>query len=240
MAVNSSSSGLRREDPVASPGQGWLRPMLAVAGVAVASYFLGGLTSPAQEYLPDEISPFANSSSGWTMLTFLLIWQSRLPPLWAAVSGAIAFVLMVDGYRIVSEWRGYGYGAPFQDIFTFIGIVVGPVIGVSAALLRYGSPTWKTISIVPLTSVLIGEGVYGLTVVGDTTSPVYWSLIIVSGLAITVIHLVVQRPGSRLILITCALTVVGAAVFFMGYQLPILFADSPGSAPPTGMLKSDP
>ena len=235
MAVKSSLSDRRPNDRVSTPGQRWLRILLAVAGVAVASYFVGGVTSPAQEHLPEEISPFANSSSGWTMLTFLLIWHSRLPTLWAAVSGAIAFVLMVDGYRIVSEWRGYGYGAPFQDIFTFIGIVVGPVIGVSAALLRYGSPTWKGLSIVPLTSVLIGEGVYGLTVVGDTTSPVYWSLIIAAGLAITVLHLVVQHSGSRLILVISVLTVVGAALFLIGYQLPALFSDSARSALPMGM-----
>lgn len=234
MAENSSLSERRRDYPVARPGQRWLQPLLAVAGVAVASYVLGGLTSPAQKYLPEQISPFANSSSGWTSLTFLLIWLSRLHLLWAAFSGAVAFVLMVDGYRIVSEWRGYDYGEPFQDIFTFIGIVVGPVIGVSAALLRYGSPAWKALSIVPLTSVLIGEGIYGLTVVGDTTSPVYWSLIIVAGIAITVAHLVVQRPGTRLILVVSALTVAGAAAFWIGYQLPNLLAASAHSAIPVG------
>ena len=218
MVTRSRESERRRVDPVAGPKLR-LRPLLAVAAVAVASYVLGGLTSPAQKYLPEQISSFANSSSGWTMLTFLLIWLSRLRPLWAAFGGALSFVVMVDGYRIVSEWRGYVYGAPFQDFFTFVGIVIGPVIGASAALVRYGSPTWKALAIVPLTSVLIGEGIYGLTVVGDTTSPVYWSLIIVAGIAATVIHLVTQHSGRRLTQLVSGLTLVGSAAFWIGYQL---------------------
>lgn len=219
MVTSSNLSRSTHNDSSPPPRNHWLRTLLLMAGVAAASYVLGGLTSPAQQYLPEQISSFANSTSGWTILTFLLIWFSRLRPLWAAVTGAISFVLLVDGYRIVSEWRGYSYGAPFQDFFTVVGILAGPIIGVSAALLRYGTPTWKALSVVPLTSVLIGEGIYGLTVIGNTTSPVYWSLILAAGIAITVIHLIVQRPGMRLILTVSALTLLGATTFWVGYQL---------------------
>jgi len=49
------------------------RPWRRGAVVLVASFLLGGLTSYAQGFLPDAAAPFANSASGWTLLTALLV-----------------------------------------------------------------------------------------------------------------------------------------------------------------------
>lgn len=40
---------------------------------AVAALLLGGLTSVAQGVLPDAVRPLANSVSGWTLLTILVL-----------------------------------------------------------------------------------------------------------------------------------------------------------------------
>lgn len=169
----------------------WLIPALIVIAVSLA---LGGLTSYGQTFLPFAINSFANSGGGWTILTFALIWLVRLKPLPAAVLGAVSFVLLVEGYRIVSGWRGFYYAEPFQDTFTVVGLLAGPVVGVSAALLRGGRPSWKPLAASPVTAVLIGEGIYGLTVVAETTSPVYWIIEIVLGIALLAAATAAARP----------------------------------------------
>ena len=156
------------------------------AVVAAAALVLGGLTSPAQTFLPQWIGGFANSSGGWSILVFAMVWAVRSRPALSAVLGAVAFVLLVEGYRMVSGWRGFYYDEPFQNEFTVIGLLVGPVIGVSAALVRSSSPTWRTLAVAPLSTVLVGEGLYGLVVLGQGLQDVWWVLQMVLGAAFLV------------------------------------------------------
>jgi len=152
-----------------------------VAAVAAGALVLGGLTSPAQGVLPEWLGGFANSSGGWSILVFALVLTVRARPALSAVLGAVAFVLLVEGYRIVSGWRGFPYDEPFQNVFTILGLLVGPVIGVSAALLRASSPTRRTLAVVPLSTVLVGEGLYGLVVLDQGPGAIYWVLQLVLG-----------------------------------------------------------
>lgn len=186
--------------------------------VLLAALMLGGITSPAQQYLPDFVNSFANSCSGWVLLVSLIIWLSRLRPLPAAVAGAAAFVLMIEGYRIVSLWRGYYYGEPFQDKFTFIGLAVGPIIGLSMALLRYGPQTWRTLAVVPVPTVLLGEGIYGLTVISETTSAVYWWMMIAMAAAFSFLAFWRQQPAFKLLAPAVALIMFGAGAFWWTYS----------------------
>jgi hypothetical protein len=51
------------------------RPTIRFGTVTVLSFLLGGLTSYAQGgFLPDSFASFANSASGWTVLTALLVY----------------------------------------------------------------------------------------------------------------------------------------------------------------------
>lgn len=154
-----------------------------VAVVGAGALVLGGLTSPAQGLLPVWLGGFANSSGGWSILVFVLVWAVRGRRVLSAVLGALAFVLLVEGYRMVSGWRGFYYDEPFQNEFTIIGLLVGPVIGISAALVRSSSPTWRTLAVVPLSTVLVGEGLYGLVVLDQGLGAVYWVLQLVVGVA---------------------------------------------------------
>lgn len=192
----------------------WLVPALLVA---TGSLLLGGLTSVGQTVLPDALVSFANSAGGWTMLAFGLVWLTRVRLPIAAALGAVSFVLLIEGYRIVSGWRGFYYAEPFQDTFTLIGILAGPVVGLSATLVRSGPTRWGPLAASPVAAVLVGEGVYGLTVVAASTSPVYWALQIVLGVALVIAAIVASRPRIAPGALGCLVTFAGAAAFVGGY-----------------------
>lgn len=168
--------------------------------------------------LPESLVSFANSAGGWTVLTFGLVWLSRVRPPIAAPLGIVSFVLLVEGYRIVSDWRGFFYAEPFQDTFTIVGVIAGPVVGLSAALVRTGPVTWKPLAAAPVAAVLIGEGVYGLIVVAATTSPVYWIIQIVLGGALMTATVVQARPRVTPGVLG-GLASLGGAALFVGFYV---------------------
>lgn len=156
--------------------------------VLVASVALGAATSVAQGILPDEVASFANSASGWTLLTALLLWWARPRWRWAALLGALSFVLLVLGYTWMSQWRGLHYD-PLR--WSVVGVVTGPVIGVAAVWIR-GRGIRAALATAVLAGVGVGEGIYGLAAVRETTSPVYWGLALATG-GVLVAVMVAQR-----------------------------------------------
>lgn len=100
--------------------------------VVVASLVLGALTSYAQGVLPGPLRPFANSASGWTVLTAFIVWRIGARTLPSAAFGLASFVALVLGYAIASELRGLYYS---PVLFGVIGTIVGPFVGVAGVLL---------------------------------------------------------------------------------------------------------
>ena len=182
----------------------WRSGLLAGAVVLLGAFLIGGLTSIAQQYLPDWLRSLSNSAGGWTMFSFLLVWASRARPLLGGFLGIVAFQALNEGYGLVSLWRGSFYSEPFASNWTIIGLAAGPVLGVAAALTRHGSPLWRALGVTPLAAVLLGEGVYGLQFIASTTSPIYWALEIV--LAVLFMGVAVGRMRPRW---ASALLVVG-------------------------------
>ena len=174
----------------------WRSGLLAGAIVLLGALLIGGLTSVAQQYLPDWIRSLSNSAGGWTMFSFLLVWSSRARPLLGGFLGIVAFQALNEGYGLVSLWRGFFYSDPFASNWTIIGLAAGPVLGVAAALTRHGSPLWRALGVTPLAAVLLGEGVYGLQFIASTTSPIYWALEIV--LAVLFLAVAVGRTRVRM------------------------------------------
>lgn len=138
--------------------------------IVIASVAAGALTSYAQGFLPQYASSLANSPSGWTLVTAGLVFGSRLPARWAAPLGAVSFVLLVLGYTAAADVRGYHY-EPLR--YSVIGIVVGPFVGAAAAWLRANSLR-AALATCLLAGIGLGDTVYGLTTIRETTSPVYW------------------------------------------------------------------
>lgn len=165
----------------------------ATVAVILGSALIGGLTSPAQQYLPAWINSLANSAGGWTAFVFLLVWLARARPILAVVLGVVAFEAMVEAYGLVSGWRGHYYSAPFSSIWSGIGLVVGPIMGVAATAARYGSRGWRLLGVAALSAVLIADGTHGLLVLLTSTSPVFWTLEIVAGASFFALALVRVR-----------------------------------------------
>lgn len=189
-----------------------LGPVAGTATMFAASLVFGAGTSFAQTTLPAALNSFANSASGWTLLTALLVWLVRGRSVLSAVLGAIGFVSLVVGYTLMSGFRGYYYD---PMLFGIVGVIVGPFVGVAASWLHRHD--WKAATGSALLSgIAVGEGIYGLTVVSETTSPYYWVLMAALGLAL--LALAVTRANTRDIRMgAIAMTAVIAIAFTAAY-----------------------
>jgi hypothetical protein len=192
----------------------------AVAVTLGGSVLVGGLTSFAQTFLPDALHPFANSASGWTMLAFPLVWATRARLVLGTVLGVVALVGLVEGYAIVSNLRGFYYS--YTGIFAVVGLVAGPVLGFAAALTRHGLGStrrrlWRILGVTPLSAVLIGDGLFGLRYVSETTGSFYWILAIVLGVGFLVLANLRQRPGPVSTVVSVIVSALGALAFVTAY-----------------------
>lgn len=97
------------------------------------------------------------------------------------------------------------------------GILVGPFVGLAAAWLR-ARGLRTALATAALAGVGVGESVDGLTVVADSTSPVYWSAIGLGGVALLTVMLVRRVRGPVPVLCAVAGTVAVAAAFLVTYS----------------------
>jgi hypothetical protein len=178
------------------------------ASVVVVSLALGGLTSPAQGWLPDPLRPFANSASGWTLLTALVVWAVRERAVASAVFGFLSFIALVLGYQTVSDLRG---AADTEGLFLAISFVAGPVVGLAACWVRRRDVR-AALACGVLAGIGIGDGASGLLRVAATTGWFSWTLIAVIGAALVVLTEVRIR-GTRDRLVALAATVIVAAAY---------------------------
>lgn len=185
----------------------------AVLIAVLGAMLVGGLTSVGQTYLPPEINSLANSVGGWTMVGFLLVWLGRARPLLAAILGVVVFQLLTESYSVVAEWRGFDDGDPFASIWTIVGLVAGPVLGLSASLARHGSPVWRALAVTPLGAVLLGEGIWALNTIVDSTSPVYWTLEIVLSVVFVAAAIIRTGLSTRWIPLVVSIWLVGTLAY---------------------------
>lgn len=188
--------------------------------VSVLSFILGATTSYAQGFLPDALTSFANSPSGWTILTAVLVAVARPGPAWGAALGLGSFVVLVLGYTAASHWRGLTYDPVF---WSMVGVLGGPVVGAAAAGVVGRRPQVAALGSAVLAAVLLTDAGYGLTVVADSTSPVYWIVAAVLGVALliwTSLHVLLPQPGHRrLIALQWVTVVVTLGVGELGYAV---------------------
>ena len=185
---------------------------------AVLGLLLGGATSFGQQYLPDGLRPFANSNSGWTLLAFVVTavctrWRSARRWWVAAVLGLVVFHALLQGYVIVSTLRGFPDSYGPGDFYFTVATLAGPVIGLAGFAWRSDSGPLRAVGVAVMAAVLIGDGVWGLLRVVDSTGWLYWVLIIVMGVGI--LTWVVLRRLDRLRdrVLAIVLAAMGAAAF---------------------------
>ena len=190
----------------------WVHAVLVVA----VSLLAGGLTSVAQGALPDSMRSFSNSASGWTLITVGVIALRRPRLLAAACLGAVSFVCLVLGYTVVSELRGLTY-SPL--LWVAVGLLAGPAVGwaTSAALGR--RPLLSAVGSSFIAGVALADCVYGLTVIRETTSPVYWSVVGLAGVGFLVLVAVRSRLRWTQVAVQLALTIVWVIAGSAGYAV---------------------
>lgn len=185
------------------------------AVIAVASFLVGAVTLFAQGFLPDALTSFANSASGWTLVTVLLLACLPVRPVVAAVLGATSFVLLTLGYAAAAPLRDLYYD---PTMFVLVGVVVGPFVGIATAWLRSERPWQAALGTALLAGIGVGEAVYGLTVVAETTSPVYWVLIGAAGLVLLIGMLIRRIHGMPWKLVAVIGTCLTAGAFIVAYR----------------------
>ena len=186
------------------------------AVVAVSSFLFGAMTFFAQELLPDAVTSFANSASGWTLVTVLLLTGVQARPAVAALLGATSFVLLTLGYAAAAQSRNLFYD---PTLFVVVGVVVGPFVGIATSWLR-AVPSWRAATgTALLAGIGVGAAVYGLTAVAETISTVYWVLIGAVALALLVAMLIRRIRGVLWALLAVIGTCVTASAFVMAYGL---------------------
>ncbi|WP_430645011.1 DUF6518 family protein [Agromyces sp. GXS1127] len=201
-----------------APRHPWFSAARRILLLTTVAFVLGGLTSWGQLLLPPETASLANSAGGWTIPTAILVLLLARGYPEAAIAGGAGFVALTLGYAVASGWRGFAFD---PTTWAIIGAFTGPVIGCAAhALRRRGMQLALGASV--LAGVLVGEGVYGLTVVADTTSPVWWWIEIGTGASVLVASALRVRPWG-LALVALTGTVLVAGLFWSAFVLlPIL------------------
>lgn len=206
---------MRQDDAVIITGASG-RTWAGATIVAASSFLLGAATFHAQGFLPDALTSFANSASGWTLVTVLLLSSTAVGPAIAALLGAMSFVLLTLGYAAAAQLQDLSYD---PTLFALVGVVVGPFVGIATSWLRAVHPWQAALGTALLAGIGVGEAVFGLTTVADTTSPVYWVLIGAAALALLIAMLIRRIGGASWRLLAVIGTCMTAGAFVVAYEL---------------------
>lgn len=186
--------------------------MLATAGVALV---VGILTAYAQGWLPDELRSLANSVAPWALVAFLLALLAPTPAL-AAASGTVSLGALLAGYAVGTvALHDASSAQPVLVVWGAAAVLAGPLLGLAASWTRGHRPIRAGVGSGAVAGVLVGEGVYGLTVIAGTTYHPYW----VGEMAVGVLLLVVaasRRPRHWGSAAVSALVAAGTALAFVG------------------------
>jgi hypothetical protein len=189
--------------------------------VAALALVLGGLTAYAQQWLPAELGSLANSSGSWVLIAFLLALLANRPVL-AAVSGGLALFMLLAGYVIAANLRGHESSTQLLVFWGTAAVLVGPFVGLAAQWSRAGGPGRVACGAGLVGGLLIGEAVYGLVVIADTTYPPYWWGQLAIGLLVLGGIVSARRLEGRVALAAVAVTAVVAIAFFVVYRMNLI------------------
>ena len=191
---------------------GSTRVLLVAVGAGLA---IGIATSVGQGSLPAGLSPLSNSSASWCLCAFALALFER-DPRRAALVGFASLVAMLAGYALATEVRGYPVGTSMFVRWGVAAVIAGPALGVGAAWLRGPNPLRAAAGVAPIAGILLGEGLYGLTVVAATTSVGYWIGEVAVGLTLVVLAAIRLRNGPGIALML-ALSAIASVIFYLVY-----------------------
>jgi len=189
--------------------------------VVVVAFVLGVLTAYAQGWLPQQVGSLANSSGPWALVAFALALLAR-DRATATLFGLLALALLLAGYVVGVELRG---GAASHVLILFWGaaaVVVGPLLGLGASWVRGKSASLAALGSGAISGVLVGEGVYGITEISDTTSVPYWCCELAVGVLLlgVIAWLRLRRP--RAVATAVAVACATAVAFVLVYRANVI------------------
>lgn len=216
-------------EPAEQPTQTQTRPAAPLSGhspwtqLAVAAgvgLLVGLLTSFGQGLLPESLSPMANSAGSWSLVAFLL---AGLCPRrgFAVAVGVLSLFAMVAGYDLASALRGFGVSLGGSLFWVTAAVVVGPFLGLGGHALRVRNRLAPA-AVGAMSGVLIGEGVYGLTVISATTPAEYWWGSVTAGAALVAWAAVRRFPRALPVSAAVGLTALVATAFHLVYSLDLI------------------
>jgi Family of unknown function (DUF6518) len=159
----------------------WPAVLRAVVIVVLAAVVIGGLTSPAQQYLPDALRSLANAAGPWFVVVFVAVRLGRSPLVLSILLGIAGFLLLNASYGVVSEIRGFPYSV--LNVWSIVAVPAGVVVGCAVTWLDSKRKRLVVLGVAAPAIVLVVDGIYGLTVVLDTTGPVVWILELVGAVS---------------------------------------------------------
>lgn len=208
--IRAAGTGLHDDRRASGP----ITAVVSAVVVTAAGLVLGGATSYAQTWLPGVLAPLANSSSGWTLLTAVLVWLLRRKAVLSGVLGVLAFESLVEGYVLVSSWRGYDDSEP---LFLAIGVPAGVAVGVAASWLR--TCNWRAaVGGGLLAGIGLGETAFTLLHRQAGAGLPYWIAIAVLSVALVVAVAAGRLRRVRLTGLLIGVTIVIAALFLGAYS----------------------
>jgi hypothetical protein len=190
--------------------------------VVVVGLVLGVLTRYAQGWLPSELGSLANSSGAWAMVAFGLAALLASAARDASAIGAITLCALLIGYVLGTSARGGTAGTALVLFWGAAALAAGPAVGIAGYWANTGDGARRAIAIGVISGILVGEGIYGLTVIADTTYTPYWWAELILGLLL-VVWTVNKRPR-RLHTTTIAVSfsALTAAAFVALYSLNLI------------------
>jgi hypothetical protein len=141
----------------------------------IAGLVAGALTSPLQGWLSDSASSLANSAGTWSLVAFLAARRSHEMMVGALVA-ATTLAMCEIGYVLATEVRGGSNATSTVMFWIAAAVLAGPPIGVAATWTLQSHPPRRGAGFGVITGVLVGEGIYGLTKIRDTTDWRYWTV----------------------------------------------------------------
>ncbi len=175
------------------------------------------LAACAQARLPEDLSSLANSSGVWALVAFALSLPAS-DARTAALYGCVALIALLVGYVLGTSARGFASGTALVAFWGAAAMVVGPALGLGAHWVKIQTGlAAAAVGIGVMSGVLIGEGVYGLAYIADTTYPPYWwgevivGVVLLSGVAWRRL----EGPGVAAIAVAmCAVTATAFVVIY--------------------------
>ena len=200
------------------------KAVLRSAVIVVVALTLGVLTAFAQGWLPEQLGSLANSAGTWALAAFILALLVSTTAQEAVAFGSLSLLGLLAGYVVGAQTRDVPSSTTTVAFWIAAALIAGPLLGLSAYWIKSRRDLLAAIGVGLVSGVLIGEGIYGLTQIADTTYPPYWWGEIVVGLILLVVG-ARRLLGVRAVTLAIGVAAFAAAAFVLVYsQTPFLIA----------------